>query len=543
MTTLQQIIVSSTKVSRRFVIGGVVCAIILFSAALHLFSHTPTSTSPASSISQVTLSSVASLSSNTSALPVVGTVTSLHQATILAQSSGEITGVFTTLGTTVAAGQVIAKLENSSQSAAVVQAQGAYHAAQAMLAKASGTTAENSASSASQANASAQSAAASAMIALESTYVALDDAIHAKSDALFNNPRGISPTLLPLTIPNSQLIQTLQNSRSGLEVVLSDAKSIATNASASNTDANSIAMLNDVQTIGVFVNSMIEMINQAVPNQQVGAAAISGYQASLTAARSEIIAAASTLTATKSAYDNALTGATTAANSASGGTASDISIAKASVEQALGALDAAQANLEKTIVRSPLSGTIVNLPIKTGTYVTAFSPVAIVSNAHALEIVTSVTSDDAKTLAVGSPVQVQGNASGVITSIAPAIDPTTGKVEVHIGINGTTGSLVDGQSVTINLTRTNTNSTEKSATGAPAPITIPIVALKITPAGPVVFTISASSTLMAHPVALGIILGDRTVVESGLTADMIIVNDARGLTQGQQVAVVTTSTH
>jgi len=65
---------------------------------------------------------------------------------------------------------------------------------------------------------------------------------------------------------------------------------------------------------------------------------------------------------------------------------------------------------------------------------------------------------------------------------------------------------------------------------------IPIAAAKITPKGPVVFTVS-SSTLTAIPITLGTILGDQVTVLSGLTSDADIVTDARGLSTGEVVVV------
>jgi RND family efflux transporter MFP subunit len=449
--------------------------------------------------------------------------------------------VSATLGQNVSAGQVIARLENSSQSAAVVQAQGAYAGAQAALEKASGTTAQNSATNSGQANQSAQNVGISALATLTSTYASLDDAVHTKTDTLFSNPRGTNQTLVQMTVPDSQLVLTIQNQRAGLEAVLNDAKNIANDTDPNHIDINIISMRADAQTISTFLNNMVAMVNQAVPGQNVGATAIAGYQTSVGLARSEVVASISALTAAKNAYDAAASGATTAANSASTGTQSDIAAAQANVQQALGALDAAQANFEKTIIRSPLSGTIVSLPIKRGDYVTAFSPAAIVSNASALEIVTHVTSDDAKTLVVGSSVAIMDSVSGVITSIAPAIDPTTKEIEVHIGVTTGASTLTDGESINLTLTRTNTSSNKPGTTAAPATLSIPIVTLKITPEGPVVFTVSTSSTLIAHPVTLGSILGDRVIILSGITPDEVIVSDARGLTVGQSVDVTVAS--
>ena len=522
---------------RRYTIGGAIVIIVLIVVGLHFLNRMPPAPAIAPNTSHVTLASVASLSSDNSALPVTGTVSSLHQATILAESSGEVTAVYASLGSAVSAGTVIAKLENSSQAAAVVQAQGSYDAAQASLAKATGTTAQNSSITSAQAAQGAANAQASAIAALESAYTSLDDAVHTKADVLFNNPRSANPILIGFTVPDSQLAQTIQNERLGLESVLTDAQTVAADNAPADIDANIARMINDAQTVTSFINNMVKMVNEAVPNQVVTASQIAGYQSSMGAARTEVVGSVSALSASKNAYDNAATGATTAANSASGGTSSDIAVAHANVEQALGALDAAEANLEKTIVRSPLSGTIVDLPIKTGDYVTSFSEAAIVSNASALEVVTNVTASDAKTLQVGGKATIEGGIDGVITSIAPALDPSTNEIEVRIGIDGDASSLTDGESVTISLLRSNTASASAPSATTPAAITIPIVALKITPSGPVVFTVDASSTLVANPVTLGSILGDQVVIESGLTASMVIVQDARGHVAGDVVTV------
>jgi hypothetical protein len=115
------------------------------------------------------------------------------------------------------------------------------------------------------------------------------------------------------------------------------------------------------------------------------------------------------------------------------------------------------------------------------------------------------------------------------------LDPTTGKIEVKIGITGSQSSLTDGSTVTVALTRSTTTNT---AAGSPTntPITIPIAAAKITPTGPVVFTVS-SSTLVANPVVFGAIAADQVVIVSGITPETDIVTDARGLSEGETVIV------
>ena len=84
----------------------------------------------------VTLASVGDLSLHTSPLPLLGTVTSLSEANIKAESSGKLVGVYKKLGDYVSAGEVIAEFENSGEHAAVLQSQGAYDAATAEIGRA-----------------------------------------------------------------------------------------------------------------------------------------------------------------------------------------------------------------------------------------------------------------------------------------------------------------------------------------------------------------------------------------------------------------------
>jgi len=46
-----------------------------------------------------------------------------------------------------------------------------------------------------------------------------------------------------------------------------------------------------------------------------------------------------------------------------------------------------------------------------------------------------------------------------------------------------------------------------------------------------------ADVLVAHEVTLGALLGERVVIASGLTPDMRIVVDARGLREGEKVEV------
>ena len=535
MNIIKKILSIISNLSRTYKILGVILVggIIVFST--HLGSKAPTDSTTITNEKHVQVKAIGSFSGRDGAIPVTGKVASVSKANILAVSSGEIVSLSRLLGDHVVAGEIIANFENSSQRASVLQAQGAYDSAQASYAKATGSTAENSAASSLQATQGAINAKISANSSLRSAYASLDDAIHTKADSLFTNPTGQTPQF-NLVISDSQLLFKIQSDREKLNALFDDMKNLASSDIAgTNLDTNIGTMITEAQEIESFLSELVSAANKAITTSTISATQIATYQSTVAAARTETITAIASLTTAKTAYSSALSSATIASNSANTGTTNDIASAQANVKSALGALDAAKANLEKTIIRAPISGTIISLSIARGDYVPSFTQVAQISNPKALEVVAYVTSDDAKTLAVGEKAVIDGSTNGVITFIAPAIDPMTGKIQIKIGVPGDQSALTDGDTVPVALARGTTTST-KSAGKDKNSFIIPIVAVKMTPEGPVVFTVS-SSTLVSSPVVFGPILGGDITITKGVTADMEVVTDARGLSSGQKVTV------
>jgi multidrug efflux pump subunit AcrA (membrane-fusion protein) len=132
---------------------------------------------------------------------------------------------------------------------------------------------------------------------------------------------------------------------------------------------------------------------------------------------------------------------------------------------------------------------------------------------------------------LGDEVAIGSNSTGVITKIAPALDPVTHKVEIRVGLRGDRSELTNGESVNMTINR---KGEVKQASNV---VHVPLSALKITPTGAVVFTVSASNTLVAHPVEKGSLLGDQIVLTKGVSPEMEIVIDARGLQDGMSVNI------
>lgn len=515
-------------------IGGFIIVAGAVVVARHLIAPPSQKNIPSATLSHVKVSAAANLSLSNNSTPIVGTVTSLNQATILSQTSGEIVSLPYSLGDRVTAGTVIAGFENNAQQAGVIQASGAVGAARTGLANAEGTFAIGSKITAAQAAQNVKNARKAFSNALQSAYIALDDAVHAKADTLFSNPRTVSAQLI-LIVPNSRLVRLIRQERLALQTTFSNIAPYKNDSSGSTLDARSTTMTTAANSVIQFLGNLATAVNETLPSQSVPATALAGYTVSLGAARAEANSALSGLIAAKSAYDNALANKQAATNATTNGTPNTIALAKARLTQASGAYGAARAALEKTIIRSPINGTIISMPITLGDYVPMFSPIAIVSNSNALYIKTFVTSDTARTLAAGDSVLINGARGGIVTFVAPSLDPLTHKREVKVGIVGSHRALANGETVLVTFVHTIT----RTDNGNTNTITVPLSAIKVTPSGPKVFTVSTTSTLVAHSVTIQNINGDSVSLRSGITSDTKIVLDARGLSSDQKVIIDT----
>ncbi|MEK9177326.1 MAG: hypothetical protein AAB923_03445 [Patescibacteria group bacterium] len=144
-----------------------------------------------------------------------------------------------------------------------------------------------------------------------------------------------------------------------------------------------------------------------------------------------------------------------------------------------------------------------------------------------LEAVTYVTGADLPDIVPGAKATVGAGVMGTITRAAQALDPVTKKAEIRIGIPDAAG-LVSGQSVTITIERA-----VKKGTDA---LFVPLSALKITPESPQIFTVDDGKAV-PHPVSLGALRGTKVEIVAGATADMRIIEDARGIKEGQEIIV------
>lgn len=443
----------------------------------------------------VTLATVGELSGQGGSVDLIGTVRSVTEANILAKTGGTITSVNARLGGTVPAGAVIASIENAAERASVLQAEGAYDAAVAARSAQSLPDTEGSARD-----------------TYRSVFTTLDTTLENDVDTFYGDPTPVGPDLL--IYPDADTQSRLSRERTRINGLIT---AYETNLASAN-GRSPQALLDEAESVArqvqAFLNQLADAANQR--DSRVTPAQVAG----LASARANVNGVLSTISGARAGLRTGTVGATASAD--------------ASVKQALGSLRAAQANLERTVVRAPIGGTVNFLPIRVGDYVTSMQHVATVAQNGALEIVAYVSEDNKDLLVAGGRVMVDTEYEGIITSVSPALDPTTKQIEVHVAVTGAS-ELVNGQSVHIALP--DLAPVEETEVAVQGPILLPLSAVKLRAGDRIVFSLDEDSRLVAHKVTVGEVRGDRIEIIGDLPTDLRIVADARGLSEGERVQV------
>lgn len=454
----------------------------------------------------VELSTVGELSGNGSSVSVIGTVRSVSEADILAQAGGTVRRVHTRLGAQVGAGAVLAELENASERAVVLQAQGAYEAALAarsIAAIQAGNTR----------NSYEEEVTASRNL-YRSAFTTLDTSVENYIDPMFSGVDRIEGIGVRAQQQYSLLKSALRDWRYSLDA-------------AGGEDAETL--LARAEETARLASDVLVEISRVVNASDSNATAT--QKAGFATARTSVDSLLASISAERDALRSSQA-SIQVANQQTTSTGSRVASADASVKQALGSLRLAQASLEKTIVRAPIAGTVNYLPIRVGDYVTSFQHVATVANNGSLEVVAYVSESDRELIAVGETVKVEERFEGVITAIAPALDPNTRRIEVRIAVKGGE-ELVNGQSVRVAFANIAAPTPERAA----GPVLLPLSAVKLRTEDRIVYTVDEAGKLVAVPVETGEVRGDRIEIISALPLEVRIVVDARGLAEGQQVDV------
>lgn len=448
-----------------------------------------------------------------------GVVEALAEAQLKAEAGGRVTAVNTEIGRYVTAGSVIATLDNASQRAALLQAQGAYEAA--VAASRQGVVGVG------EATAAVATAERNAVTAVAAAYNTVTGVIKSDIDTYFSNPTTALPGLRINGFGNTGQITAARNA-----LRLTMAKWQGESATLAPSPAVDQAVENSRLYTGeaiAIIDSLITALERDTSGGSAEAAERTTKVAGLTAARGALLGVQTSLQATLSSL-SATRDALARADINAG--TSGPSTSNAQITQALGALRAAQAQYERTLVRTPISGVVNALYIKRGDFVAPQADAAVIANNNGKQVTGAITDADRGTIEVGDVVTFDGAATGTVTAIAGAVDPKTGKVAIKMSVSNP-DALTTGSTVAISFAGQATTTTAAVS----APISIPLTAVKLMADGAVVYTVTDESKIAAQPITLGRVLGESIIVTEGLDVATAIVVDVRGLKEGEVVVI------
>jgi multidrug efflux pump subunit AcrA (membrane-fusion protein) len=207
--------------------------------------------------------------------------------------------------------------------------------------------------------------------------------------------------------------------------------------------------------------------------------------------------------------------------------------ARAQLEKARVTYENAKLQLEYTVVRAPIGGTIATKDIKVGQYISAGTMVATMVDLSALTVETNVPENYINRLQPGDQVEVSVKAIaaqpflGKINAIAPAVDNTTLNYPVKVRVPNPKNQLKSGMFATVKLTLDR----------AEQVLAVPLAALGEESGRKYVFTVNRG--IAAKKIIItGLSDAQMVQVTDGLTEDeVVVVKGVNQLKAGSKVMI------
>lgn len=493
---------------------------------------------------------------------IIGKVHALDEADLRAEQAGTVTQVYKRAGEFAHAGTIIASVSNAQEAAGIQSANASVESAEAAVMHATaalnkvqgGTRSEQLAilhSSTKNAQSALDEQRVGTKNTLSSAYAAVDSNIVRGTDGMFTDADGANPQTKFQSTNYSENVQAT-NKRLVLSGIIDRHRDSSIDLHTTSSTQTLVQELtkteSELHAVKTFLDSLLTALDGAIATANVSTADIATYKATADAARSALLGtlqslslARSALLATDSALniaqENESQGISGAQNEDVESAEASLAIAKAGVSSARAGLAAAYAVYEKTLIRTPVSGTVTTLSISKGDFVSMYQSVGVVASDESLEIIAHISQSDANTLKLGSEVIIKNKYTGHITNIATGLDPILQQIQIRISVSGKNTNLIHGESVSIEMQ--DNLALEGLSTQN---LKLPLEAIKFEANRIVIFSVSTNNTLIAHQVELGSIDGELVQILTNLDPELEIVTDVRGLYDGQSVEVRDIST-
>ncbi len=381
---------------------------------------------------------------------VTGNTSPVHDLALAFQISGQVSQVPARVGERIPAGRVLAELSHAELSAQLAQAQANLQSAQAKLDQLlRGSRPEDISTERATLAKSEQDLAnyyLSAWDAAQKAQILAEDAVRKQLDDLFTNDDQVNATL-SFTSSDSAAQVLAQNSRFTTGIELSNWKKELQDAQPAFYPANSTSPSADPafsknilsrarSHLAVIQNGLTGLASALDNATNLSAATLTTYRGALTTARTNVNTAATNMSGLSDSISSqeAAVAKTRRELDAmlAGSDPQEIAAQRAQVAQNEAGVALVQAQLDKTVLRSPIAGVVTRQDAKIGQTVTANQNVVSVISADRLEVQANVTEVDIAKIHVGDSARITLDAYGedvAWSAKVTAIDPAETLVE------------------------------------------------------------------------------------------------------------------
>lgn len=454
-------------------------------------------------------------------IAIDGTVESAKQADIKSQVNGQIAKKYVGLGDNVSAGETLAVFVNDDITAQLRQAEASLEREKTKLEKMKGASGVQ----VSDLSTSIRNARENAEAALVDGYIKIDSVLSTYVDQLFSSPRKLPSFGFYINSNGANLF------------ISGDAESkIYINAKKQNTN-DLMVKWNDLnknlsdennfkQALDIYEKTVRETqnlltgialaLNAYTSTDAAASGVYNQYKGNIAQARTAVDGALSGLNAAKQAYMSAQTVVGPY----------ELKTQEIAVDSAANQVLAIRAQREKTIITAPISGIISYFPAREGELVTVGQQIASIINSSGLQVKSYLSKEEFSFVKIGDKATIDGQDFGVVSKLAPGIDPNTKKLEIIITIDSSDKSkIVVGQSVGVEITSKKENGT----------ILVPLDSIRISSSASVMYVLGGDSSVEERKVEIGDVYGDYAEIKSGLMDSDQIIYPILGVKAGQKI--------
>ncbi|MBI5742804.1 MAG: efflux RND transporter periplasmic adaptor subunit [Candidatus Niyogibacteria bacterium] len=426
------------------VIAGIII-IILIGAAIWYFSRAKQPTYEFASATRGKVEQVVS---------VTGRVKPAESVELAFETGGRVARVYAAVGDKVTAGQALVALDNRDLAAQLAEVKANAAAQQAKLDELRRGTRPEELTVYEVKVANAEAAFADARRNMEDklrdAYTKSDDAVRNRVDQFVSSPRSSSPQLT-FTLSDNQLKSDIEWGRFGVETKLAAwEKSLAGIMATSNLNVLNDEAVKSLDAVKSFLDKVALAVNSLTANSTLTQTKIDGWRADIATARTNVNTATSNLSAAAEKLKTAQSALDLAKQelslARSGSTPETIRAQEAALAQAEASVLSAEAKLSKTVLYSPIGGTVTQKNFKVGEMIAANATAIAVISASSFEVEVNVPEADIAKVSLHDTADITLDAYGsgaVFKALVVKIDPAETMVE-GVATYKTTLQFADG---------------------------------------------------------------------------------------------------